>query len=666
MPSKLRRGHQSALENRHLSAAPPGSLGDIYKIRRKDENDEESKARDIIVDNLKRLWPDADRWVKVRVVGAVSLLIGAKVANVQVPFIFKNIIDSLSIPHEQMLTAGVPLAALVGYGVARSTASLFQELRSAVFAKVVQTAIRDVARESFLKLHSLDLSFHLQRQTGTLFRVMDRGSRSIDYVMRSMLFNVIPTSLEILLVSGVMVWNCGPSYALVTVGTLGLYSTFTILTTSWRTGIRKKMNASENEASSKAIDALMNYETVKFFNNELHEAERYDESLRKYQKNAQKTLTSLSFLNFGQNLIFSTGLTAIMCMAGAEIHAGTMSVGDLVLVNGLLFQLSIPLNFIGGVYRETRQALIDMQQLYKIKGMTSSVKDAPGAVALFDDVDGGANGISTTSSATSTEKGLSIAFNNVSFSYPTVEGQRAHRVLDNLSFSVDAGSSVAFVGPSGCGKSTILRLLFRFFDPDKGSIFLNRKDTSGLTIQSIRDSVAVVPQDTVLFNNSIFYNIAYGNPSVAMENPQYVYDSARQAEIDTSIKEMPQGYDTVVGERGVKLSGGEKQRVSIARALLKNSPLLLCDEATSSLDSSTESSIMPILKGRKGDRTTVIVAHRLSTIQDADTIFVMDKGQIAERGTHNELLTIDSGIYARMWLEQSRKTASTSPVDIPE
>lgn len=626
-----------------------GSMGDVFKTKR-EEDQESVETKHIIFENLKRLWPASDTKTKVRVVSAVSLLIGAKMINVQIPFIFKNIIDSLSLPPETLLTTGAPLALLVGYGVARSSASLFQELRSAVFAKVVQTAIRDVARESFLKLHNLDLSFHLQRQTGTLFRVIDRGSRSIDYVMRSMLFNVVPTSLEIMLVSGIMVHSCGPAYALVTVGTLGVYTAFTVSVTSWRTGIRKRMNASENEASAKAIDALMNYETVKIFLNEHHETRRYDESLKAYQKAAQKTLTSLSMLNFGQNAIFSVGLTTIMVMAGSEIYAGTMTVGDLVLVNGLLFQLSIPLNFIGGVYRETRQALIDMEQLYVLRGKKSSIHDAPDAVSLED-----------ARSFESSTNGLPIRFEDVSFSYPTGEGQRAHRVLDNISFSIDSGQTAAIVGRSGCGKSTILRLLFRFFDPDSGSVRLGDMDSKALTLRSVRENIAVVPQDTVLFNNSIFYNIAYGNPDVAMENPKFVYEVAQNAQIDSTIKEMPQGYDTVVGERGVKLSGGEKQRVSIARALLKDAPILLCDEATSALDTSTESSIMDIIKGQKGKRTTLIIAHRLSTVKDADKIFVMDGGRIVEEGSHEELLEIDAGLYKRMWDDQSKNGRRTAP-----
>jgi ABC-type transport system involved in Fe-S cluster assembly fused permease/ATPase subunit len=596
------------------------------------------KTKDIMQFLLSHLWPNEKtkeaREIKSKVLLSLGLLFGSKALNIQVPFIFKELVDTMSFTSEQLAAQpemAIPLGLVAGYGLARFGANASQELRNAIFSSVAQKTIRKVAIRVFEHLHSLDLKFHLDRQTGALSRTIDRGSRSIDFMLRAMIFNVFPTALEICLVSGIMAQKFGWRYAGVTLGTMAAYTIFTVGITQWRTEIRRRMNKLENEAGSKVIDSLMNYETVKYFNNEQHEASRYDESLKGYQQAALKTQTSLSLLNAGQNGIFSVGLTAIMYMATQGIAAGTLSVGDLVLVNGLLFQLSIPLNFIGSVYREVRQSVIDMEAMFAL----GSVKPL----------------ISQPKDATSLDNGpKSITFEDVEFAY-----RPDYPILKKTSFTVEAGQTVAVVGTSGSGKSTLLRLLYRFYDPQGGKIMINGKDIRALDLYQLRKSIAVVPQDTVLFNDTIYYNINYGRLSACHDD---VIDAARVSQIHESIQNFPDGYDTVVGERGLKLSGGEKQRVSIARAMLKDAPILFFDEATSALDSETEAEIVKEFKAIGTNKTAIIIAHRLSTIQDADKIIVVDGGQVIETGTHVELLRDRKSKYSEMWSRQNHHGVS--------
>lgn len=578
----------------------------------------------------KEIWPspsatpEANK-IRTRVVASLGLLVGAKLVNIQVPFLFKHVVDMMSVPDITTIGAAA-LPILVGYGIARATASGFQELRNAIFATVAQSAIRRVSRDIFQHIHNLDLTFHLNRNTGALNRTIDRGSRSINFLLSSMLFNVVPTALEIALVSGILYSKLGTSYAAVTMGTIGAYVAFTVAITQWRTAFRRDMNKLENEANGKAIDSLINYETVKYFNNESHEADRYDESLAGYQKASLKTQTSLSLLNFGQSAIFSVGLAAIMIMCANDIAAGTATVGDLVLVNGLLFQLSIPLNFIGSVYRELRQSLIDMSALFDLREVQSRIQtpsDAPELVVHKGD----------------------IHFDNVTFAY---DHQR--KILNNLTLTIPGGKTVAVVGPSGCGKSTLIRLLYRFYDVPNGSVSIDGQPVTDVTLNSLRRHIAVIPQDTVLFNDTLGYNVRYGNFEASEERVQQVISQAR---LDTILSKMPRKENTIVGERGLKLSGGEKQRVAIARAMLKDCPILLCDEPTSSLDAATEADIMANIKALGRNRTTVIVAHRLSTIQDADLIIVLDEGRVAEQGTHFQLMS-KGGLYSELWKLQKQ------------
>ena len=588
-------------------------------------------AKQIITVLLRSLWPEGKTNLKVRVLVAIGLLVGAKLVNIQVPFFFKNIVDTMTdlgkdISKQDVAMVAVPLAMIIGYGVARSTAAAFQELRNAIFATVAQQAIRKLARRVFEHLHKLDLGFHLNRQTGALSRVIDRGSRSINFVLNSLVFNIVPTVLEIGLVTGILTAKFGVEYGIATLATLSVYVGYTVSITQWRTQFRRDMNELENRASSKAVDSLINYETVKYFNNEEYEANEYDKSLKGYQQASLKTQTSLSLLNFGQHLIFSAGLTGVMYLAANGILDGSMTVGDLVLVNGLVFQLSVPLNFVGSVYREVRQSLIDMEAMFALQNRPSSVTEVPGASDLK--VNGG-----------------NIRFEGVDFAY-TPERQ----IVDDLSLEIPAGATVAVVGPSGCGKSTLIRLLYRMFDSQSGSILVDGQPLAECTLDSIRKSIGVVPQDTVLFHDTIFHNIHYGNLAAT---PEQVYEAARMARIHDAVMRMPDGYDTRVGERGLMLSGGEKQRVAIARAILKDAPILLCDEATSALDSPTEVEIMASLKALAKDRTSIFIAHRLTTIQDADQIVVMDGGRIVETGKHDELLR-KRGKYHDMWQQQQR------------
>ncbi|XP_031567457.1 ATP-binding cassette sub-family B member 7, mitochondrial-like [Actinia tenebrosa] len=589
----------------------------------------------ILKSMLKHVWPKDRRDLKIRVVAAVCLLVGAKVINVQVPFLFKYAIDYLNkFDPSTIATAGGFLATtstaiLLAYGLARMSSSLFNELRNAVFAKVAQGSIRTVARRTFLHLHNLDLTFHLNRQTGALSRAIDRGTRGINFVLSALVFNIVPTIFEVSLVSGILAYRCGPEFAAVVVGCLGVYTVFTLRVTQWRTQFRSEMNKADNESGAQAIDSLINYETVKYFNNEKFEADRYDKLLGKYEEASLKTTTSLAFLNWGQNFIFSASLSAIMLLASKQIMEGTMTVGDLVMVNGLLFQLSVPLNFLGSVYRDLRQALIDMEALFNLHNLKTSIKDKPNAYPLL---------------LKAGDPNSNVIFDNVSFEY--LSGKR---ILDKVSFEVPSGKKIALVGGSGSGKSTIVRLLFRFFDPIEGRILVSGKDIQDVSVESLRKIIGVVPQESVLFHNDVFYNINYGRIEATAEE---VYQAASMAEIHDAILHMPKGYSTHVGERGLKLSGGEKQRIAIARAIIKDPPILIYDEATSSLDSITEMNILSALRRVTQGRTSIFIAHRLSTVIDADEILVLEDGKIREKGNHYSLITDPNTLYAHLWHKQ--------------
>jgi ATP-binding cassette, subfamily B, heavy metal transporter len=573
------------------------------------------------------LWPEGQNWVKRRVVLSLLMLVLAKIISVLTPFLYKAAVDALAgdAPSGATLMALTAVGLTVAYGFARLGSIAFNELRDVVFVRVGQRALRQLALETFTHIHRLSMRYHITRKTGGLSRIIERGVKGVDFLLRFMLLSIGPLILELSMVSIIFWVVFGWQYMAVVVVTITIYVMFTFRVTEWRVKVRRQMNEQDTDANQKAIDSLLNYETVKFFSAEGREAARYDGAMAAYEAAAVKTGYSLSFLNFGQAFLITTGLVIVMVMAAMGVQSGTLTVGDFVMVNAYMIQITLPLNFLGTVYREIRQALVDMGEMFGLLNQPSEVNDKPGAAALI--VRGGA-----------------VALDNVSFGY---DPERV--ILKGISLTVGAGQKVALVGPSGSGKSTIGRLLFRFYDVTGGAIRIDGQDLRDVSQSSLHDAIGVVPQDTVLFNDTIRYNIAYGK---AGSTQTEVEAAARAAKIHDFIIGLPDGYETTVGERGLKLSGGEKQRVGIARTLLKNPPILLLDEATSALDTQTERDIQESLREMGQGRTVLTIAHRLSTIADSDIIVVLEDGQITEQGTHDALLA-RQGRYAAMWERQS-------------
>jgi len=580
------------------------------------------------------LWPDAHPWVKHRVLGAMAMLVVARLISVYTPFLYADAVDTLAGDRspETMLALGA-VGLTVAYGVARAMSVGFTQLRDVVFAKVGQRALRQLALETFQHIHALSLRYHITRKTGGLSRIIERGVKGVEFLLRFMLFSIGPLMLELLMIGIVLAVVFDIWYLVAVAVTIAIYIWFTFKVTEWRVKIRKQMNDQDTDANQKAIDSLLNFETVKYFGAEAREAERYDAAMAGYEAAALKTSYSLGFLNFGQAVIITIGLVVVMVMAALGVQSGALTVGDFVMVNAYMIQITLPLNFLGTVYREIRQSLVDMGEMFDLLGQPADVVDAPEASDMVCP-DG------------------AVAFEDVAFGY---DAERP--ILRGLSFTVGAGETVALVGPSGSGKSTIGRLLFRFYDVGAGAIRIDGQDLRDVTQSSLHDQIGVVPQDTVLFNDTIRYNIAYGRPEASFAE---IEAAARAAKIDGFIKSLPEGYETQVGERGLKLSGGEKQRVGIARTLLKDPPLLLLDEATSALDTETEQEILEELKMMGQGRSVITIAHRLSTVVHADQIIVLEAGQIAERGTHEELLE-RGGRYASMWYRQAAERDQATP-----
>ena len=571
------------------------------------------------------LWPRDSVELRARVVLAVALLIAGKLVNITVPLLYKRAVDALSAPGGAAAAAiAVPVGVILAYGLARVMAQGFNQLRDGVFAKVAQRAVRRIALSAFRHIHSLSLRFHLERRTGGLARAIERGIAGIEFLLSFMLFNVIPTLFEIIVVSAILWRLYNWQFAAVTLATILVYIAFTFIVTDWRVRFRREMNERNSEANTKSVDSLLNYETVKYFANEAHEAERYDRALRAYERAAVKSETTLAMLNLGQGTIIAIGLIGIMLLAGEGVAAGRMTIGDFVLVNTYLIQLYQPLNFLGMVYRNIKQSLTDLEQMMSLVKIRPEIEDRPGAPAL-----------AVTRGA--------VAFRHVDFRYDP-----RREILRDVDFVVAPGAKVAIVGPSGAGKSTIARLLFRFYDVTDGAIEIDGEDIRDVTQDSLRRAIGVVPQDTVLFNDTIYYNIAYGQPGASRAE---IEEAARLAHIHDFIASLPDGYQTMVGERGLKLSGGEKQRVAIARVILKAPRILIFDEATSALDTKTEREIQASLAEVAAGHTTLVIAHRLSTVVDADQILVLEHGRIVERGDHRDLLS-RGGIYAAMWARQ--------------
>lgn len=572
-----------------------------------------------------------------RVLWAMGCLILAKAATVSVPLMLKGIVDQVDVAQNTVLM--LPIAFLIGYGAMRLASSAFSELRDAIFAKVTQRAIRRVALKVFRHLHGLALKFHLERQTGGVSRDIERGSRGVSFLLTFMLFNILPTLVEITLVAAILLAKYDAAFAIITFATVTLYIAFTLIVTEWRMKFRRTMNEMDSKANTRAIDSLLNYETVKYFGNEEYEARRYDEKLAVWEQAAVRNQTSLSFLNFGQGAIIAIGITWLMFLAAQGVVDGTLTMGDLVLINAFLLQLFIPMNFLGFVYREIKHSLADMEKMFGLLDQHPDVSDKPGAKELV--VGDG-----------------TVRFEHVAFGYTP---QR--QILFDVDFEIPAGHKIAVVGHSGSGKSTLARLLFRFYDVNGGRITINGQDIRDVTQQSLRAAIGIVPQDTVLFNDTLYYNIRYARPDAPREE---VIRAAQMAHIHDFIESLPDGYETEVGERGLKLSGGEKQRVAIARVTLKNPRILIFDEATSALDSKSEQAILAELRGVATDHTTLVIAHRLSTIIDAEQILVMDHGRIIERGTHQGLLA-QRGVYAHMWAlqQEERNKGATAPATVP-
>ena len=572
------------------------------------------------------LWPEGQGWVKRRVVLALMVLVVAKLVSVATPVFYKAAVDTLTgETASPAWTLGVGAVGLtVAYGMARLMNVGFQQLRDAIFARVGQRALRQLALETFTHIHRLSMRYHITRKTGGLSRIIERGVKGVEFLLRFLLFSIGPLVLELTLVAAIFFFVFDVWYLAIVVGTIALYVQFTFKVTEWRVKIRRQMNEQDTDANQKAIDSLLNFETVKYFGAEAREAERYDRAMAGYEQAALKTAYSLAFLNFGQSFLITSGLVGVMVLAAMGVQAGDLTVGDFVMVNAYMIQITMPLNFLGTVYREIRQALVDMGEMFDLLEQPAEVTDKPAAPDL------------------ACERGV-VELRDVVFGYDA-----ARPILKGVSLKVPGGGSVAIVGPSGSGKSTIGRLLFRFYDVNEGTLLIDGQDVRDVTQDSLHHAIGVVPQDTVLFNDTILYNIAYGRPGATRDE---IEAAARAAKIHDFISALPEGYDTMVGERGLKLSGGEKQRVGIARTLLKNPPILLLDEATSALDSETEAGIQSELKAMGVGRTVITIAHRLSTIVDADEIVVLEHGRIVERGRHEALLAA-GGRYAAMWARQ--------------
>ncbi|XP_071135089.1 iron-sulfur clusters transporter ABCB7, mitochondrial-like [Mytilus edulis] len=587
---------------------------------------------------MRYVWPKNNVKIKVRVVIALSLLVGSKVVSVMVPFIFKWAVDNLNEASGDTLnlndtpTAILSLstALLISYGLVRLTASFMKEMQDFAFAEVAENTIRRIAQNIFVHLHSLDLSYHLSKKKGELTKAIDRGSRAIEPVLKGVVFRIFPTFLEVGLVTGILGYKFGGGFVAVTLGCVGCYIVFTFRMTEYRTKFRKQKNKADQDAGNIANDSLVNYTTVKYFTNEKFEAKKHEETLERFEKASLQITKTLSLLNFGQNAIFSVGSSIVMVMAAQQILAGTMTIGDLVMVNGLLIQLTVPLNFLGSTYRDLNQGFVDMDNMFALMEIQPKIKNKLNAPVLL---------------ATPSES--AISFKDVHFEY--LPGQN---ILNGLSFDVPSGKKVAIVGGSGSGKSTIVRLLFRFFDPQQGSIHINNQSIDAVDLHSLRKAIGVVPQDCILFHDTVFSNIQYGDLEKTAEE---VYEAARVAKLHDSImNRFPNQYETLVGERGLILSGGEKQRVAIARAILKNPPIIVYDEATSSLDTITEQDILMALRRITRKHTTIVIAHRLSTVVDADQILVLEKGSVAEKGTHYELLSNPNSLYCDLWAKQNQ------------
>lgn len=569
-----------------------------------------------------------------RVFVAMSFLVLAKVANVTVPFVLKYIVDDLSDETVQLLS--VPIALVLAYGLLRFSTTFFGELRDAVFSRVSERAMRRIGLKVFNHIHKLDLDFHLSRRTGGLARDIERGTSGIAFLLRFMLFNIIPTVLELAMVAIILLLNFSAWYAVITLVAVLLYGSFSVLVTEWRLRFVREMNQMDNRSNTQAIDSLLNYETVKYFGNEEFESNRYDAKLEEWEEARLKNRMSLFALNSGQALIVGISMTAMLMLAARDVASGAITIGDLVLINAYMIQLFVPLNFLGFVYREIKNSLANIERIFGLLDTPAKIVDEPDAKEL--EANGG-----------------EIVFDHVTFGYAS-----NRTILRDITFSIPAGQKVAVVGPSGSGKSTLARLLFRFYDVDSGEIRINGQSIGGVTQQSLRQAIGVVPQDTVLFNDTIHYNLGYGRPDASEAEIQ---EAARLAQLESFIAELPDGYETVVGERGLKLSGGEKQRIAIARTLLKQPTIMVFDEATSSLDSSSEKAILEALRVAAANHTTLAIAHRLSTIVDSDQILVLDKGEIVERGTHVQLLDAD-GRYAELWRHQQQEQRQQTQEDL--